>query len=135
MTETRRAQTKKGTPSWQPTDPLKVRGKEDDKAYRWVKRDADRIAEMQDLGWQLVDTSKDKASGLRADGIELGKELGTRVEKKGMILMQLPKELAEARKEYYQGENNALRESMTEDIKRQMASKGIEAYTPITVNK
>ena len=121
---------KKGKPVWRPANKLKAHlTREQTKKYRprWVdKSDEANLQKKQDEGWVFLN----KETGLTASHdhreTEDGKNLTSVNEYRELVLMGLPKELAEARDEYYQERTHkqtvGLKEALEEENRE--ASKG-----------
>lgn len=103
--------------------------------YRWVdKSDPQNYARKCKEGW-IVDNSVDgsKTEHTRANRLENGANLTPSVkDTRGLILMKLPKKLAEARKKYYQKRADEQLGMVTQQLKE--AGKGV-IYGDVKVSR
>lgn len=113
--------------SWEPASNLQgVLGLDlDNFVYRWVDKEPQNFQRKQKEGW-VVDTATDgsKVEHTRANKLETGANLTPSVkDTRGMILMKMPRKLAEARKKYYQKKADDQLSMVTQQAKQE--SKGV----------
>ena len=103
--------------------------------YRWVdKSDPQNFARKVKEGW-LVDNTVDgsRTEHTRANKLDNGANLTPSVkDSRGLILMKLPKKLAEARKKYYQKRADEQLGMVTQQIKQE--GKGV-IYGDVRVSR
>lgn len=110
---------KKGKPTWKPAKRLSVNVKQpvrDKFRLRWREKDAQNLQRAQAEGWEFIDPSK----GVKAEHENPGDSnpLTSTTEYRELVLMGLPKDLAEARDEYFAERTN----EQTQGLKRQLQS-------------
>lgn len=93
---------KKGRKSWQPANRLNVTGKRDGYVQRWVDKEEANLQRKMADGWVPVNGTL--GTKLKHDHPDLtgdGRPLGSTVEYRNMVLMELPEEDYQAHREYY----------------------------------
>lgn len=113
--------------SWEPASNLQnVIGLDlNNFVYRWVDKEPQNFARKKKEGW-VVDTSTDgsKVEHTRANKLETGANLTPSTkDTRGMILMKMPRTLAEARKKYYQKKADEQLGMVTQQAKQE--GKGV----------
>ncbi|MCE1247442.1 MAG: hypothetical protein LWY06_12425 [Firmicutes bacterium] len=81
------------TREWNRPDPLKVEGKNPEKAYRWV--DKGRLEQREREGWSRVDSDSVKHNN--PDGSSAGAP-----QYRELVLCEMPREQAQSRNRYFQ---------------------------------
>lgn len=119
------------TKPWRPASLLHVINKDPNFVYRWVREDNMEKAMLE--GREPVrSTNKNGESapfitlsdGTRIDGV---------VRKRRLILCKMPREMAEARDNYYQERTNMLLESTTAEYESRVAGEGSKPYGQIQI--
>ena len=126
--------TKKGRSSWQPARFLQVKGKDPAYNYRWCVDNPENLAKKELEGWDFVDTTKEKLQGIRPDGIDMGKSLDSRMRARGHVLMKMPKETVEARKEYYAKKVDETIETIRTDASGSIRKEGAKPYGTLKIS-
>lgn len=93
---------KKGRPSWRPAARLDVTGKRPGYETRWVDKEAANYQRKHAEGWRPVNGTlgshaKHDHPNLTGDG----KALGSTVEYRDMVLMEIPEEQYQEHRAYY----------------------------------
>lgn len=133
-------ETKKAKVKWQPATLLdSVKGLDKENfAYRWVnKQDAANLRKKQAEGWEVVSALEgDKVEHERPGRIDEGGRLtGSSFEYRDVVLMRMPKELAQARKEYYQEQTDLQLKSVVERTKSDAEAAGGEITGKVQVGQ
>lgn len=92
---------------------------EDEFVYRWVDKDAANMVKKQSEGWMIVNQLDGEKivhnrPGILDDGSNLVPSL---TDYRELILMKIPKELAQARREYYDNLTNQRLEGLVSTAK------------------
>lgn len=96
---------KKGRATWRPATLLDVQGKDPAFVYRWLLNDPANIAKKKAEGWEVLSkttTGSDKSKHVKPGVVGDGESLTSVVQYRELILGRIPKEMAEARAEYFQ---------------------------------
>ena len=117
---------KKGKRSWGRRDILSVTNKDPNFTYRFVSKNAVKIAQRLEDGWEYCgDVVNSKAIHNPTERMYDGADLTSTIETHDSILMRLPNDLKAERDEWL-NETNALREKM---LKREAERKAGTALT------
>jgi hypothetical protein len=124
---------KKGAASWKPAAVTDVTNKEDGFRYRWAHKDPDNLAKKQAEGRDYVDRKSDgvKASEVR---LEDGKDLTSVYEKRDVVLMKIPEELAQSRDAYMNDKSEKRIAGLTASTKKDLGEQGAEMHGDITIS-
>jgi hypothetical protein len=111
-----------------------VKGLEtEDFTYRWVNTDRANLAKKQAEGWEVVNkndgsnTEHERANEL-TDGAPL---TDTLTEYRDLVLMKMPKELADARNDYYKQVHEDRISGLVSSTKSQPGGSAIEGQIKI----
>jgi hypothetical protein len=112
VTEERRTEAK-----WSRPDLLRVEDKKQGRAYKWARED--NVDRLREEGWEVC-----QDTGLRIDQVEGdGTSVDTTIRRRELVLMEMPEELAESRREHYrrkaEEQLQAIRERYQEEAERQ----------------
>lgn len=105
------------TRDWTRPDPLRVEGKDESKAYRWV--DKAKVEQRKYEGYKFTDSDSvryESPDGSSGDGAPQYREL---------VLMEMHKERAEARNEHYRHKASRATEAARERFIQQMRRMGV----------
>lgn len=123
---------------WQPATMLdNVKGLDLDKfAYRWVAKDQANIAKKEAEQWTMVSTL-DGDVGLnheRPGNLNDGQKLtGSGVDYRDVVLMKLPREVADARAKYYREQTDKQLSGLKKDLQSKAQAAGGSVNGQITV--
>lgn len=116
---------KKGRRSWDTTDMLAVHNKEDGFVYRWERNDSTQIERQKSLGWEVVSDNNSRAvHESEADG---GKPVDTTKTFRELILMRLPQEDAQERRDYFKERADEQVRGLKREAQRDMDRLGNDA--------
>lgn len=122
---------------WKPASRLNnVEGLDTDNfTYRWVNKDEANLMKKKAEGWEITKkTEGDKAEHVRANNIDTGAPLATDLtDYREMVLMRLPNELAEARKEYYAERNRQQIDALTDSANAKASQIGGSVHQKLTI--
>lgn len=124
---------KKGVPSWKPASVTDVTHKDPDSRYRWVNKDSDNLAKKQAEGWNFVDAKTD-GSQTSAPRIEDGNSMTSVVEKRDVVLMKIPEEVAQGRDAYMNNKADKRISGLTAHIKEDLDKEGADMHGDITIS-
>ena len=99
---------KSGKPTWKPAQQLEVTNKDSEAfSYRWCHNDSANLQRKQAEGWEFVNSETGiPAEHDRQETIADGAALTGKNSYRELILMALPRDLAEARKRYIRDQTN-----------------------------
>lgn len=125
---------KKGTASWKPAAVTDIEGKEAGYRYRWANKDSDNLAKKHAEGWSMVDKTTDKATPEAHNRLDDGASLSTVYEKKDVVLMRIPEELAQERDAYFNAETERRQAGLTAHLKQELGKDGASVHGDITIS-
>lgn len=125
---------KKGNSSWKPASVTEVIGLDPDFRHRWVNKDPDNLAKKQAEGWVSVDKTKDQATPTEHNRLNEGESLTSAYEKRDVVLMKIPEELAQERDAYFNNETARRTSGLTAHIKKEVGKEGGETHGDITIS-
>lgn len=107
---------KKHEKEWKRPDLLRVEHKKSEKAYKWAR--SDNVERLKEEGWTPSQDLHLKTDSVEADGARMDSTL----QRRELILMEMPAEMADSRRTYWQrkGEEQlkAIRERYQEEAER-----------------
>lgn len=116
---------KKGKPVWKPASVVDVVDKQPGKRYRLVNKDPDNMARKRAEGWEIESGVNTSSAKILPDGrIETGSQLTSVYERKDVILMTMPEELAQSRDAYINEKTRKRTVGLTAHLKREIRDKG-----------
>lgn len=116
---------KKGKPTWKPASIVDVVDKDPSKRYRLVNKDPDNMAKKRSEGWEIESGVNVSNAKIPSDGrAETGNQLTSTYERKDVILMSMPEELAQSRDEYMNEKTRKRTLGLTAHLKREIKDKG-----------
>jgi len=120
---------------WQPATLLdNIKGLDTEEfTYRWVNTDHANLAKKQAEGWDVVNSNKGgKEEHERANELKDGAPLtDTLTEYRDLVLMKMPKELADARSDYYKQVHDDRISGLVSNAKSQPGGSVIEGQIKI----
>lgn len=124
---------KKGVKSWTPAAVTDVTNKEEGYRYRWVNKDPDNLAKKKAEHWEYVDSTSDSAT---APGVRMGDEnnLTSVYEKRDVVLMRIPEEIAQGRDEYMNKKADSRIAAVTKQTKADLEKEGAVMHGDITIS-
>jgi hypothetical protein len=112
---------KKGKTSWKPASVTDVVDKDPSKRYRLVNKDADNLAKKRAEGWEIETKATGGSAKLVPDGqINTGSNLGSTYERKDVILMSMPEEMAQERNKYFDEMTQRRTQGLTAHLKKEL---------------
>lgn len=118
---TTEAPVKKGKTSWKPASVTDVIEKDPNKRYRLVNKDADNLAKKKAEGWEVETKATGGTAKLVPDGqINTGSNLTSTFERKDVILMSMPEEMAQERTEYFNNLTQKRTLGLTAHLKKEL---------------
>lgn len=126
--------------SWRPSTrlgrvhlPANMKGKY---RTRWVKGTPDRVAQMQEEGWMLVNDTVAKGVQAPTDKeVTDGANLDSALRKREMVAMVIPEELAEARDKFYKEETEKQTQGVLGGLDSEASRMGVKTYAATGRNK
>ncbi len=125
-----RAEIKKGTKSWQPSNLGDVINKEPGYRYRWVRKDPDNLAKKREEGWESV-SGETKAIHPESRPDE-PHQLTSVPERRDGVLMRLDEETAQERDKYHNQKTARLEKRLNSQTKGDLAKEGAAVHGTIT---
>lgn len=115
---------KKGKPSWAPARMLDVKGVPNGIVPRWVNKDPANVEKKTAEGWKPIN-----ATTLQIVEHGASDSLSTAKTYRDVVLMGLPKETAEARREFFQEQTNRQTIGLKKELQDKVdgAAKGSQA--------
>lgn len=118
---TTEAPVKKGKTSWKPASVTDVIEKDPNKRYRLVNKDADNLAKKKAEGWEVETKATGGTAKLVPDGqLNTGSNLTSTFERKDVILMSMPEEMAQERTEYFNNLTQKRTLGLTAHLKNEL---------------
>lgn len=117
--------------TWKPSSTLPVPKADDNYVYRWIRRsfygseDPTNMSKKMREGWEPVSPKEHPELALFADTRQRGE--ATMVEVGGLILARMPREMAEARRKYYE----TLTAQQMQSVDQQLANEQTDSRMPI----
>lgn len=124
---------KKGASSWKPASVTDVTNKEPGYRYRWVNKDPDNLAKKQIEQWEYVDSKADSAQTAQSR-LEDGNSMTSVYEKKDVVLMRLPEEIAEGRDAYMNERADRRIEALKQQTQGDLNKQGAAMHGDITIS-
>lgn len=116
---------KKGKTSWKPASVVDVIDKDPNKRYRLVNKDPDNMAKKRAEGWEIESKVTSGNAELKHDGsMSVGSQMTSTFERKDVILMSMPEEIAKERDAYFEGKTRRQTEGLTSHFKKEMVKEG-----------
>mgnify|MGYP003524885193 CR=1 FL=1 len=110
---------------WQPPKTIECFNKKAGMRYKWCRKDI--LEKRRAEGW--VVTSKLDLGG-KEIGVPHNLSLDSTYQHRGLILCEMPEEMAESRNAYYQKRAASAQEGIKNQFKKEASKSGIEAYNP-----
>lgn len=115
------APLKKGNSTWKPANVLDVFDKEPGFVYRIVEKSPRNVAKKQREGWEIVSAIQSPHTGNNAGNyLDKGSQMTSVVEGYDYVVMRLPEEMAQARRDYFNNESerriSALKRQTGEEL-------------------
>lgn len=123
------------TVTWKPSSTLPVPKATDDWVFRWIRRsffgneDPTNMSKKLREGWEPVDPKEHPELALFIDARQRGNS--TLIEVGGLILARMPREMAEARRRYFE----SLTAQQMQSIDQQLANEQTDSRMPIFNNR
>lgn len=117
--------------TWKPSSTLPIPKTDDNYVYRWIRRsffgseDPTNMSKKMREGWEPVSPKEHPELALFADARQRGD--ATLVEVGGLILARMPREMAEARRKYYE----SLTAQQMQSVDQQLANEQTDSRMPI----
>lgn len=115
------------TTPWKPARVLDIPAELKDKrfTYRWAsKRSVGRIQKLIAEGWEIDKEISSKLEGSLPSTMEDGSSLDGTVQRRELVVMRLPREMADARNAYYQKRAGETVASAEDQLKKSGLSYG-----------
>jgi len=116
---------KKGKKSWQPVQLLGTFNKKPNVAYRWVRKDEANIQKKLAEGWRPIN----KTSGAMTDvddydTFKTQSSLDSTRTRRDLVLFGLDEDMAEARREYYAQQSEAMLKNIQKETRQGIEKSG-----------
>lgn len=121
--------------TWKPSSTLPVPKSTDDWVFRWIRRsffgseDPTNMSKKMREGWEPVDPKEHPELALFVDARQRGHS--SLIEVGGLILSRMPREMAEARRKYFEN----LTAQQMQSIDQQLANEQTDSRMPIFNNR
>lgn len=109
----------------------------DNYAYRWVNADPGNQMKKMAEGWEPISKLKgDRVEHQQSPSLDGGGSLvGSLTVYREMILMRMPKDLADARREYYDALTDGTEDALRASLTQQAAAGGAEVHGTINTGR
>lgn len=114
---------KKGKPTWRPAEQLLVDNKDPNFVYRWCAKDPANLARKRAEGWQPVNgLTGMSADHERPETVMGGSPLTGVTEYRELVLMALPKDIAEARRAHFNEQTDRQARGVKDRLTHEISS-------------
>lgn len=113
---------KKTKAHWERPDLLRVEEKRPEMAYKWARKD--NVERLTEEGWSPSQDPKLKTDRVEGDGSRLDSTL----QRRELVLMEMPAEKAEARRAYWRNKGEEQLKAIRERYQEEAERRGFKAH-------
>ena len=119
------------TTPWKPASLLTVTNKDANFTYRWIRKENLEKALLE--GWALVRTVSSSKEGGPKPTLVDGSSLDSTIQKRNLILVRMPKTMAQDRNDFYAKKSRDLVDATQQDFNKDAKDAGANVYGKVEI--